>query len=561
MNTIPSTKHLARYQEIITILARHGFGWLVAELKLRGLLPLAQRLNGIGGGEVGPDTQATHLRLAFEALGTTFIKLGQVLSTRSDLLSPEYISELVKLQDATPPVSYAQIAAVFEAELGVSPEKVFARFDPTPLASASIGQAHAARLPSGEEVVVKIQRPGVATLVERDLEVFLDLAGLVARYTDFGRDYDVLGLAQEFAFNLRCELNYVREGQNAERFRRAFADDPDLYIPRVYWDYTTERVIVLERLDGVKVNNLDAIEAAGIERKQVAANSVRLMLEEMFVHGFFHADPHPGNLHVLADGRIGMLDFGMVGRLAGPLQESLTRMFLALSKGDSERIIDELLTTGIAQGQINRKTLKRDLDHLVACYADRSVEDLAAARIFNEITGLARRHHLHLPSDLVLMARVMAISEGLGLQLDPDFQFIHFARPYLERFWLQRHSPLRVGEKVVEGLVEMVEFGLTFPRRLTRVVTQLERGELGAQVELRGMERYVATMQGMVNRLAMSILVGALIVGLSQFMHMVIPEGFPELYAGRFLGLLFFVATVLGFWLLFDLIRSRRVSS
>jgi ubiquinone biosynthesis protein len=558
MSIIPGTKNLSRYQEIITVLARHGFGWLVTELKLRGLLPLTQRLNGIGTTE--PEAQAVHLRLAFEELGTTFIKLGQVLSTRADLLSPEYIAELVKLQDATLPAPYNQIAAVFEAELGTSPETIFAWFNPTPIASASIGQVYAARLQSGDEVVVKIQRPGVGTTVERDLKILLDLAGLVAHHTDFGRDYDVLGLAQEFAFNLRCELNYIREGQNAERFRRAFADDPDLYIPQVYWDYTTARVIVLERLEGLKVNDLAALEAASIDRQRIANNSVRLMLEEMFVHGFFHADPHPGNLYVLADGRIGMLDFGMVGRLDETLQESLTRLFLALSKGDSERMIDELITADIAQGQFNRKTLKRDLDHMIACYADRSVEDLATARIFNEITGLARRHRLSLPSDLVLMAKVMAISEGLGLQLDPDFQFIPFAQPYLQRFWLQRHAPMQIGKKVAEGVVEMAEFSLTFPSRLTRLVTQLERGELGTHVELRGVEQYLTQMQGMVNRLAISILVGALIVGLSQFMHMVTPTGFPEFFAGRFLGILFFAVTVLGFWLLFNFIRSSRTS-
>jgi ubiquinone biosynthesis protein len=520
MNIVPSTKNLSRYQEIITVLARHGFGWLAAELKLRGLLPLAQRLSPTGVAE--SNVQATHLRLAFEELGTTFIKLGQVLSTRADLLSSEYIAELVKLQDATPPVPYEQIVAVFEAELAASPEDIFVAFDPTPIASASIGQVHAARLSGGEDVVVKIQRPGVAALVDRDLDILLDLAGLVAEHTDFGRDYDVLGLAQEFAFSLRCDLNYIREGQNADRFRQAFANDPDLHIPQVYWDYTTERVIVLEKLEGIKVNDLAALETADINRQRIAANSVRLMLEEMFVHGFFHADPHPGNLYVLADGRIGMMDFGMVGRLDEMLQESLTRLFLALSKGDSERMIDELITSGIAQGQINRKTLKRDLDHMIACYANGSVEDLAAARIFNELTGLAQRHHLQLPSDLVLMTKVMAISEGLGLQLDPDFQFIPFAQPYLERYWLQRHSPWQMGEKVVEGILEMTEFSLTFPRRLTRLVTQLERGELGAHVEVRGVERYLAEMQAMANRLAMSILIGALIIGLSQFMHWVL---------------------------------------
>jgi len=505
-----------------------------------------------------PDVQAVHMRLAFEELGATFIKLGQVLSTRADLLPPAYITELAKLQDAVPPVSYAQVSAVIKAELGASPEKLFAAFDPQPLAAASIGQVHAARLRSGEEVAVKIQRPGVAATVEHDLEILLDLVSLMDRYTTLGRDYDVPGLAEEFAFTLRCELKYVREGQNAERFRRAFGADPELHIPQIFWDYSTDRVLTMERLDGIKINDLAALAAAGIDQKRIAATSVRLLLEQLFLHGFFHADPHPGNLYVLADGRIGLIDFGMMGHLDDALQESLSHLFLAVARGDSERMMDELLTIGVAQGRINRAALKRDLNHLIACYGDQSAQDLAASRIFNEVTGLTRRHRLHLPSDLVLMAKVMALGEGIGLQLDPDFQFIPFARPYLERIWLQKHSPQRVGKQVAEGMVEMAEFGLALPRRLTRLVRQMERGELGAQVEVRGTEQLLAEVQSMINRLAISILVSALIVGLSQFMHMIAPQGFVNQYAGPFFGLLFIGAIVMGFWLLGSLIRSGR---
>lgn len=559
MNGLTNTKNLTRAQEIVSVLARHGFGWLATELNLRKYLPFSERF-GVSK-EASPTDQPTHLRLAFEELGTTFIKLGQILSTRADLLSPEYINELSKLQDAAPPVPIGEITTIIQAELGQLPSEVFLDFDPTPLATASIGQVHTARLPSGERVVIKVQRPGVAQLVESDLKILRELAGLMTEYSAVGYQLDVLGLVEEFAFHLRCELNYIREGQNADRFRQAFANDPDLHIPQVFWDYTTERVIVLERLDGFKVDDFPAIKEAGIDQKNLAASSVRLMLEEIFVHGIFHADPHPGNLLVLPDGRFGMLDFGMIGRIDEGLQTSLTRLFLALSRGDSDRMIDELITTGIAPGRFNHKNLKRDLDHMIACYADRSIEDLAAARIFTEITGLARRHRLTLPSDMVLMAKVLSISEGLGGQLDSEFQFMPFARPYLERFWVHRYSPLRIKEKLFDGILELADFSLTFPHRFTRLITQIERGELGAQVEVRGIEHYLTETQGMVNRLAMSILVGALIVGLSQFMHMVTPDGFSEVFAGRFLGILFFVATILGFWLVINLIRSGRKMS
>ena len=248
----------------------------------------------------------------------------------------------------------------------------------------------------------------------------------------------------------------------------------------------------------------------------------------------------------------------MIGRLDARLQEGLTRLLVALSKNDSERVVDELLALGVISGQVNRAVLKRDVDHMIACYASRSVEELAAARIFGEITELARRHHLRMPSDLMMMARVMAISEGIGLQLDPGFQFIPFAQPYLERFWLRRRSPQRVGEKLAEGILEMADLSLDLPRHLRRLAIQLERGEIGAQVEIRGLERFLTEMQGMVNRLAMSILVGALIIGLSQFMQMVAPERFVERYAGRFFGISFVVVTILGFWLLLSLLRSGR---
>ena len=555
VKTLPSTRNLGRYREIAAVLTRNGFGWLLADSRLQGLLPLSQRLRAPREGE--PSARPAHLRLAFEELGTTFIKIGQFLSTRPDLLPPRYIAELSKLQDAAPPIPYAEVVSVLESELGAPPEKVFESFEKEPLATASIGQVHAARLRDGEEVVVKVQRPLVALDVERDLAVLAELAEIAEGLTTLGRDYDVEGLVDEFAFTLRCELDYAREGQNLDRFREAFADEPALRLPRVHWYYTTQRVIVLERLRGLKVDDLVALDGAGIDRKKLAADSVRLTLEQMFVHGFFHADPHPGNFYVLEDGSIGMMDFGMIGYLDEPMQESLSRLFMALFKGDTEGMMDELLEAGIVRGEVNRPALKRDLDHMIICYKDLSAQDLAAARIFNEITALARRHRLGLPSDLLLMAKVMAISEGLGTRLDPDFRFVEFAAPYFKRFWLRRRSPEQVREKVAEGVVEMAELGFSLPRHLRRFMTQAERGELGARVELRDVDRVMALLQAMVNRLSISVLVGALIVGLSLSVHMFAPEG-VGVYARWFLGFSFAAAAVLGLWLLFSLMRSGR---
>ncbi len=544
-----------RYREILGVLIRHGFGWKLSEIHVGKQAPLNTRLTGAR--PKTPQTQAKQLRLAFEELGPTFIKLGQVLSTRSDMLPPVFIDELAKLQDGAPPIPYAQVKTVITESLGATPETLFHTFDPTPLASASIGQVHAATLHSGQEVVVKVQRPGVAELIERDLDVLTDLADKLHRYTSFGEAYDVKTLTQEFAFNIRCELDYLREGQNAEQFRRAFSGQAYIHVPHIYWDYTTERVLVMERLQGIKIDHLEAIQQAGIDPRQLAANSVRMLLESLFAHGFFHADPHPGNLMVLSDGVIGVIDFGMMGRMDEHMQDSLTRLLIALGKGDSMRVIDEMAIMGMMSDQVNQRALKQDVAHLIVCYTNQSVQDLAASNVFSELTDLARRHRLRLPSELVLMTKAMAISEGLSLKLDPEFIFVRFAQPYLQQYWFQRRSPRKIGEKVAEGLVELADFSLSFPKRLTRIASQIERGELGGKVEIRGLDANMNRVQGMVHQLSASILVGALIVGLSQFMHMVAPDGFSQAFAGRFFGFLFVIAVFAGFWLLFSILRGK----
>jgi len=552
-------RRYGRYREILAILTRHGFGWVLAQLNLKKQIPIEERLRPSRSAD--PNAQAIHLRLAFEELGPTFIKLGQVLSTRSDLLPPAYIEELVLLQDAAPAVDYEQISAIIEAELGGPPEDVFEWINPLPLAAASIGQVHEARLKGGQEVVVKVQRPGVQAQVERDLDIILDLARRYTQLTELGAILDASGLAEEFAFNLRCELDYVREGQSADQIRDNFAANDRSHIPEIYWDYTTGRVLVMERLRGVKVNDLQALDALGIDRKQLGATSVQLMLEEMFVHGFFHADPHPGNLLVAEDGVIGMMDFGMMGHLDSRFQDSLTRLFMAMDRRDSERVIDEMATMGILNDQLNRRAFKRDVDHLIMCYANRPLEDLAAANIFGELTTLARRHHLSLPNELVLVAKVMALAEGTGLLLDPEFDFVTFAQPYLEKHWLQRRSPAKIGEQMAEGLLDLAEFGISFPRRITRLAAQLERGELGGKVEVRGIDAALDRLQKMAYQLAAAILVSALIIGLSQFIHMVNFSPAVQALVGRFYGLLFFVAIMLGLWLLISIIRSGRKTS
>ncbi|MEW6586116.1 MAG: AarF/ABC1/UbiB kinase family protein, partial [Nitrospirota bacterium] len=443
-------KHLDRYREIAVILTRHGLGWLALQLNLGGLVPFHWGLLGHPKRKE-PYTQPEHMRMALEDLGTTFIKLGQILSTRPDLVPPEYITEFSKLQDSAPPIPYAKVAEIIGSELGETPEKIFKSFDEKPRASASIGQVHTARLHDDTPVVVKVQRPGVEALVDQDLKVLAELARLAERRTELGSHYDISGWIEEFAFTLRNELDYTFEGQNADRIRQNFAGDSALHVPHIFWEYTTKRVLTMEEISGIKINDIQSLDKAGLDRKQIARKAAHIALTMTYDHGFFHADPHPGNFFVLPDESIGLIDFGMVGRLDENLRLSLIRLEIALIRKDADRLVDELLALGIAGRTIKRHVLKRDLDHMLYRFYDKPLKEIAAADTFHALVSIALRHRLQLPSDLVFLFKVIAMSEGLGAQLDPDFKLMEFGEPYFERFWLKSRSLGRQVRRIAEG--------------------------------------------------------------------------------------------------------------
>jgi ubiquinone biosynthesis protein len=547
---------LRRSREIASSLGRHGLGWLVVQVGLGGLLPFERGWLGHPA-QAAPFTQAEHLRMTLGELGATFIKLGQVLSTRPDLVPPEYVAQLAKLQDAAPPVPFEQISEIVYAELGQPPETLFAAFDPQPMASASIGQVHAAQLKTGHAVVVKVQRPGVAEQVARDLEILAGMAAWAEARTDFGRDYNVAALVEEFAFSLRNELDYRREGQNADRFRRNLAGDSGAHIPRVYWEFSTERVLTLERVSGLKIADMQALDTAGIDRHALAQNAVRLMLREVFEFGFFHADPHPGNFFVHPDGAIALIDFGMVGRLDDRLQTALLRVGLAVARQDAGRLADVFYELGVAGGRVRREVLQRDLDHFLSRYAGRSIKELAAGQTVSEIMAVALRHRLQLPSELVMLLRVVSMSEGLGAQLDPDFRLFDFASPYLQQFWLAQRSPKALTLRTGQAALDAAELALELPRRGARLLGQIERGELSLNVKPDGLREFTHELQRMTNRLALMLLLAATIVALGLAMVVYHPPGWDQ-YGGWLFGLAFLLSLAFGGWLMWTIWLSGR---
>jgi len=509
------SNHRDRYREIAETLSRHGLGYLVGVLGLEGHVPFHRGLLGHERREE-PYAQPEHVRLALEQLGATFVKLGQILSTRPDLLPAEYQSELAKLQDAAPVVPEDAIRDLITEALGHGPEEAFASFEAAPLAAASIGQAHAAILADGTEVVVKVRRPGVVEQIEVDLEILQNLAVHASRRWQAADDYDIVGLADEFAQTLRAEVDYLREGRNAERFAANFAEDPDVHIPRVFWETTTSRVLTLERIRGINVSDLEALDAAGVDRRALAERATRVTAKMIFEDGFFHADPHPGNLFIEPAGRVGIIDFGMVGTVDEDLRERLGALLLGLSRQDPDRIVHAVLTLGVARGPVDRRGLRADLAALVARYAGRAVAEIPLARLIDEVLTIVRRHRLQLPRELALMLKMLVMNEGMAAQLDPQFQLGEVLAPYARRLVAAQLSPSALAHRLGRAGLEAPQLGVELPEQLRRLLDALDQGDLEVHLRADELEPLMVRAERLGNRLVAGVIAAAFIDALAE---------------------------------------------
>jgi ubiquinone biosynthesis protein len=556
MNVPQARTSSGRYRQVAEILARHGLGYLVGILGLERFVPFHR---GILGHPRRPEpyTRPEHVRMALEELGATFTKLGQIVSTRSDLVPPDYQAELAKLQDAAPTVSIEKIREALLTELGRPLEEFFASFDPAPLAAASIGQAHAATLPDGTEVVVKVRRPGVVEQVEADLAILQNLAVRASHRWEMAKQYDLVTLVQEFAQTLREELDYIREGRNAERFAANFSGDPTVHIPRIFWETTTARVLTLERLHGMKIDDVEALAAAGIDRKELAVQSSRILLKMVFDDGFFHADPHPGNFFVEPDGRIGIVDFGMVGVVDDRTEAQLVAVLLAITSQDAERLSDAFLDLGMAREHIDREALQRDLQHLVSRYYGQPLGEIALGPLLQDALGIVRRHHLQLPSSLALLLKTVVMSEGVGVQLDPEFRLTSVLAPYAQHLMLRQYSPALWARRLSRAGLDAARLGVELPEQARRILGDLERGNFEVGVRPMGFEPLMQRAEQLINRLVLGMIAAAFIVGLAFLMSVYHPFG-GKAWMGPFFAIGFVIAAMLGVYLAWSILRSGR---
>lgn len=510
-----SNGHVERYRQVADVLGRHGLGFLVGVTGLDQWVPFHRGLLGHEHRQQ-PYTNPEHLRLALEELGPTGIKLGQLLSTRSDLLPPEYVLELSKLQDGAPAVPGDTIRRLIREELGAHPDELFSEFDLEPLASASIGQAHLATLTDGTPVVVKVRRPGVVARINEDLEILQNLAAQASRRWEAAAHYNLTGIAAEFARTLRTELDYLQEGRHAERFAENFATDPGIHIPRVFWATSTSRVLTLDRVIGLKVDDLNGLDRAGIDRKALANRAVGCLAQMIFEDGFFHADPHPGNLFIEPGGRIGLIDFGMVGELNERLRGQLSSLLVALAGNDPDRIGAALVDISVTRTHVDRDRLRADLTPLIALYGTAELGEIDIAPLIRQLLALLRDHHLQLPQELALLLKMLLIAGGIGVALDPEFSLGNALTPYAMRMALAHSSPLAVAQRLGKAGLEAAALGAELPQRLRRVFDLIDAN--GVEVHLRAAELdpLVRRVERIGNRLVAGVIAAAFIRGVGE---------------------------------------------
>lgn len=552
-------RHLNRYQQIARVLTRYGFGHLLTQLGIgRAIAPGLKRLR-FSSADIVSATIPERVRMVIEELGPTFIKLGQIVSTRGDLLPPEVIHELEKLQDAVPPVPLPLVQAQVERELKKPLSELFTDFNPVPAASASLGQVHAATLTSGEAVAVKVQRPGIEKTIEVDLDILLDLAALAQKRTSWGEHYGVRALADEFAATLRGELNYEQEGHNMDRFRLNLAEDGTVRVPAVFWDMTSRRVLTMERIDGIKITSLAALADAGLDSRVVAKNNIDILLKSMLVHGFFHADPHPGNFVVMPGEVIGIMDFGIMGHLDPTMLRGVLQIFVGLFRGDTERTVAGMAELGIATRASDRSSLTRDMDQLRQRYYGLELDKMRARTLFDDLMQVVFRNRLRLPSNLVLLFKTVAMLEGVSLQLDPHVNLFTQMEPYVRNALLELESPAKRARKAASQVMESAEALLALPGQVQRLIEGMQGGDGGMSLRIRGLDEPLERASHVANRLVLAILAAAFVIGPALIIPY-IRQIWPE-WQGAVLALIlggFLLSVLITVALMLSILRSGR---
>lgn len=551
-------RHLKRYRDVAKVLACHGFGFFVEEIGLLHMLSLPKRLFK-DMEENDPKSVGERTRQVIEELGPTYIKIGQIASTRGDIIPEEILHELEKLQDNVPPFSFKDVSRIIEEELGSSLGEIFSSFEEKPLAAASIGQVHQARLLTGEKVAVKVQRPQIKALIETDLEILMDLALLAEHHIERMERLQLRDVVDEFAKSLRNELDYTIEARNAEKIAKQFIDDPTIRIPSIYWDYSTRAVLTMEFVEGQKLNKLDSLDQNKNDRKTLAEHLVKALFHQVLIEGFFHADPHPGNILLLDSGVIAFIDFGMVGRLTLEMKHNFASLVIAMMRQNTEGIIKVVLRIGIVPDDVNIPLLTRDVDELREKYMDVPMSRISLGEAISDLFAVAFKHQIRIPSDFTLLAKCLLTLEGIVEKLDPQLSIMDMAEPFGIQLLKERYRPSTIANRIWHNVADYSDLLVELPKQLKDLMRDMLRGRIRLEVSVPELDIFLRKLDRITNQisfsivlLSFSIVMGGLIIASSLGRQPILIWQIPAIEIG------FGMAALMLIWLFISIFKSGK---
>lgn len=551
-------KNFIRLRDIVNVLIRHGFGHLIQRFHLTGAKAFIRRILFFKKplAKTKDLTFPIRFRLVLEELGPAFVKFGQLISSRPDLFPLELIEELKKLQDDVPPVSFREIRQVIEEEFKKPINEIFLYIREKPDAAASIAQVHQAKLLDGQEVIVKVQRPGIIQIIDRDLDVLSYIAKFLDRYVPELRIYRPQGIVDEFSKSIRKEIDFLAEATNAQRIKDNFGTDTKVFIPQVFWDYSTRRVLMLEQVRGIRVDDVEQLTKAGLDLKKIARNGCDAFLKQVFEHGFFHADPHPGNILVLKDGTIAFLDFGIVGRMSPGLLTHVANVFICIIERDYDRLIHEYLMVGIVTAETNVDQFREDIIDFFEPYYGRTLKNLPVGLIFTRTIQLMAKHHIQTPVELILLGKTVVFIDGIGRQLDQDFNLLEQSRPFAADLMKQRVNPKRMAETATKSFSELLELMKILPGQSQILLTRMLRGDLEVRLINEELVQLLRDFKSSINRIYLGTIISSLIVGSFIIVAMDTPPHLLGLPVIALFG--FLIAIFLSLWVWFSKFFARR---
>ena len=560
LNLKQNYKNLKRSKEILSVFVKYGLGHFFDLPAIEKSLNFGAKIFHKNKNEkIKRLSMPERIRLSFEQLGPTFVKLGQILSTRPDLIPKEFIEEFKKLQDQVPAFDFSLVEKQFEKEFGKKINNLFIEFNKIPIAAASISQVHRAKLKDNKNnkiVAVKIQRPNIHEIVKTDIAILLDLAKFIEKRSIYGQIYQPVEIIKEFKKTINKEMDFINEGYNIDKFYKNFKNNKTVKIPKVYWELTSNKILTMEYIDGVKISEVDNLKNSKFNKKIIASNGADMILKQIFEDGFFHGDPHPGNIFVMENNVIGLIDFGMVGRINKNMIENIADLLIAGIKNNAKKIVEILEKMNIIESDMNLKNIEIEIDNFIDKYYGMSLKKINMGKIIEEILEVMIRHKVKMPTDLVLLSKSLITVENIGRNLDPDFDMVAHTKPYAKKLLKEKHSPSKLLKRGNNLVIEFFKLMELLPSEINNLFKIFKKNNFNINLKHQGLEKLILGIDKASNRLSISMIISALIIGSSLIL---IQKIGPFIFGYSAIGIIgYLIASFFGLFLIISMLKANK---